>query len=102
MRVSALGTTLTVKMLSRPSRCSPRNTGSTAIASATGGWPAARRTPAARCWREYFPAERIAELSERIDPRDRPASTIIRCSAKGERFPVADPDMEPRLSPARR
>ena len=30
-------------------------------------------------------------LSRQIDPRRRPASTTIRCSSTGERFPIADP-----------
>ncbi|OJF92370.1 FGGY-family carbohydrate kinase [Pararhizobium antarcticum] len=96
--VSALGTTLTVKMLSERPLFAPEyglyshrigdmwlaggasNTGGTVLAA-------------------HFSSERIAELSRDIDPSTDSGLDYYPLVRDGERFPVNDPQMKPRMSP---
>ncbi|MGF6174045.1 FGGY-family carbohydrate kinase [Ensifer sp. 4252] len=96
--VSALGTTLTVKVLSdRPLFAPEYGLYSHRIgdmwlaggASNTGGVVLA----------EHFSAERIDELSARIDPAVDTGLDYYPLTKPGERFPIADPNFEPRLTP---
>ncbi|NRQ15490.1 FGGY-family carbohydrate kinase [Ensifer sesbaniae] len=96
--VSALGTTLTVKMLSdRPLFAPEYGLYSHRIgemwlaggASNTGGVVLA----------EHFSPERIAALSAGIDPSVDTGLDYYPLVNPGERFPVADPDFPPRMSP---
>ncbi|MCK3776359.1 FGGY-family carbohydrate kinase [Ensifer sesbaniae] len=96
--VSALGTTLTVKMLSdRPLFAPEYGLYSHRIgemwlaggASNTGGVVLA----------EHFSPERIAALSAGIDPSVDTGLDYYPLVKPGERFPVADPDFPPRMSP---
>ena len=49
--------------------------------------------------RRFFSDARIEELSRQIDP-DRPSGLdLLPLPAPGERFPVDDPDLAPRLGP---
>jgi D-ribulokinase len=48
---------------------------------------------------QYFDAETIAALSTRIDPRTGSGYDYYPLCAPGERFPIADPTLAPRLSP---
>jgi sugar (pentulose or hexulose) kinase len=49
--------------------------------------------------RQYFSDAEIAALSERIDPANPTGLDYYPLPAPGERFPVNDPMLEPRLSP---
>ncbi|SEA55143.1 FGGY-family carbohydrate kinase [Rubrimonas cliftonensis] len=96
--VTALGTTLTIKLLSdRPVFAPEYGIYSHRIgeiwlaggASNTGGGAlAAQMAP-----------ERIAELSARIDPEADSGLDYYPLAKPGERFPVADPAFAPRLTP---
>ncbi|XP_009618616.1 D-ribulose kinase isoform X1 [Nicotiana tomentosiformis] len=49
--------------------------------------------------RQLFTDEQLAKLSEQINPREASPLDYYPLQAVGERFPVADPNMEPRLHP---
>jgi len=96
--VTALGSSLTLKILSDRPIFSPihgiysHRIGSSWLAggaSNTGG----------KVLASYFDGERLAALSNRIDPRRNARLDYYPLLAVGERFPAADPAMRPRLSP---
>ncbi|WP_026619032.1 D-ribulokinase [Ensifer sp. WSM1721] len=96
--VSALGTTLTVKMLSDKPLFAPEyglyshRIGDMWLAggaSNSGGAVLAA----------HFSAERIAELSARIDPTTDTGLDYYPLTKPGERFPIADPQLAPRMEP---
>jgi sugar (pentulose or hexulose) kinase len=96
--VSALGTTLTVKMLSDKPLFAPESglyshrIGDMWLAggaSNTGGAVLAA----------HFSNDRIAELSEQIDPASDTGLDFYPLLKPGERFPVADPAFMPRMEP---
>lgn len=49
--------------------------------------------------RRFFDDAQIAELSRQIDPRRSSGLDLLPLPARGERFPVDDPLLEPRLEP---
>jgi sugar (pentulose or hexulose) kinase len=49
--------------------------------------------------RHYFSSEQITNLSQCVDPYKRTALDYYPLVSAGERFPVADPDLQPRLTP---
>jgi len=96
--VTALGSSLTLKILSDRPIFSPvhgiyshriGNSWLAGGASNTGG----------KVLASYFDGERLAALSNRIDPRRNARLDYYPLLAVGERFPAADPAMRPRLSP---
>ncbi|MBZ7922533.1 FGGY-family carbohydrate kinase [Ensifer adhaerens] len=96
--VSALGTTLTVKMLSDRPLFAPEyglyshRVGEMWLAggaSNSGGVVLA----------EHFSPERIVALSAGIDPAIDSGLDYYPLVKPGERFPIADPDFQPRMSP---
>ncbi len=96
--VTALGTTMTVKLLSDKPLFAPEyglyshRIGDSWLAggaSNTGGVVLA----------QYFTPERIAALSARIDPSTRTGLDYYPLVKPGERFPIADPTLVPRLQP---
>ncbi|TVQ57380.1 MAG: carbohydrate kinase [Rhodobacteraceae bacterium] len=96
--VTALGTTLTLKLLSDRPVFAPENgvyshrIGDVWLAggaSNSGGGALA----------QHFDAARIAALSARIDPDADSGLDYYPLPRPGERFPVADPTLPPRLSP---
>ncbi len=96
--VTALGTTLALKLAgTRPVFDPARGIYShrlgeawlAAGASNSGGAVLAR----------FFTPERLRALSERIDPERDSGLDYYPLPAPGERFPVADPHLAPRLSP---
>jgi sugar (pentulose or hexulose) kinase len=96
--VTALGTTMTVKLLSERPLFAPEyglyshRIGDAWLAggaSNTGGVVLAH----------YFAPERIAELSAGIDPATRTGLDYYPLVKPGERFPIADPALAPRLEP---
>jgi sugar (pentulose or hexulose) kinase len=96
--VTALGTTLTIKLLSAGPIFAPAyGIYSHRIA---GGWLAGGASnTGGRALLAQFPAERLAALSEAIDPETDSGLDYYPLAAPGERFPVADPALAPRLSP---
>ncbi|MDQ6434834.1 FGGY-family carbohydrate kinase [Mesorhizobium sp. LHD-90] len=96
--VTVLGTSLTVKVLSDEPIFAPRfgiyshRIGDRWLAggaSNTGG----------KVLAHFFPDGRIAGLSNRIDPERSSGLDYYPLVGTGERFPVADPDLAPRLEP---
>jgi sugar (pentulose or hexulose) kinase len=96
--VSALGTTLTVKMLSDRPLFAPDyglyshrigNMWLAGGASNTGGVVLSA----------HFDNERIAALSAKIDPATDTGLDYYPLVRDGERFPVNDPAMKPRMTP---
>ncbi len=96
--VSALGTTLTVKLLSDKPVFAPQY----GIYShrLVGGWLAGGASnTGGNVLVKYFPADRIKTLSENIDPETDSGLDYYPLARPGERFPVNDAAMKPRLSP---
>ena len=96
--VTALGTSLTVKVLSDKPIFAPQyglyshRIGDRWLAggaSNTGG----------KVLAHYFSDGGIAELSKAIDPATPSGLDYYPLVGRGERFPVADPDLSPRLEP---
>lgn len=96
--VTVLGTTMTLKLLSDQAISAPqygiyahRILGNWLVggASNTGG----------RVLLKYFDAGRLEQLSESIDPERDCALDYYPLAAPGERFPIADPELAPRLEP---
>lgn len=48
---------------------------------------------------QYFSAKEIATLSTQIDPSRPSGLQYYPLPAKGERFPINDPELEPRMNP---
>ncbi len=96
--VTSLGSTLVVKVLSeRPFFCSRHGVYSQPLgalwlvggASNTGG----------AVLRQYFTEEQMTEMSVALRPGRRTCLDYYPLPAAGERFPVSDPSLEPRLFP---
>lgn len=96
--VTVLGTTLTIKLLSDAPIFSPQagvyshRIGDLWLAggaSNTGGGALLK----------YFSADELKTLSEKIDPSSNSGLDYYPLQGKGERFPVSDPEMEPRETP---
>ena len=96
--VTALGSTMTLKLLSERPVFSPEygiyshRIGDSWLAggaSNSGGAALAR----------HFSPEEIARLSERIDPEADSGLDYVVLPRPGERFPVADPTLAPRVQP---
>ncbi|MGJ3264591.1 MAG: FGGY-family carbohydrate kinase [Salinarimonas sp.] len=96
--VSALGTTLTVKLLSdRPIFAPQYGIYSHRL---LGQWLAggASNTGGAALL-AHFDADEIARLSPMIDPERDTGLDFYPLPRRGERFPIADPALEPRVAP---
>ncbi|TPM98269.1 FGGY-family carbohydrate kinase [Mesorhizobium sp. B2-1-3A] len=96
--VTALGSSLTIKILSDRPISAPRfgiyshRLGDTWLAggaSNSGG----------KVLAQHFPLARIIELSAAIDPATETGLDYYPLSVPGERFPIADPTLPPRLDP---
>ncbi|RVA33645.1 carbohydrate kinase [Mesorhizobium sp. M7D.F.Ca.US.004.03.1.1] len=96
--VTALGSSLTIKILSDRSISAPRfgiyshrlgNAWLAGGASNSGG----------KVLAQHFPLARIIELSAAIDPKTTTGLDYYPLSTSGERFPIADPALPPRLTP---
>lgn len=96
--VTALGSSLTLKILSDRPISAPRfgiyshrlgNAWLAGGASNSGGKVLAR----------HFPLARIIELSATIDPTTETGLDYYPLGTAGERFPIADPALPPRLEP---
>ncbi|WP_420348171.1 FGGY-family carbohydrate kinase [Pelagibius sp.] len=98
MAVTSLGSTLTVKLVSADPVFAPefgvyshRLLGHWLAggASNTGGAAIAR----------HFPVEELQRLTPQLRPEAPTGLSYYPLPAPGERFPVADPDMQPSVSP---
>ena len=96
--VTSLGTTLTIKLLSDNPVVDPsRGVYSHRIfgmwlaggASNTGGGALL----------QFFSPEQMAEMERRLDPDRSTGADYYPLPRRGERFPTADPDFQPRHSP---
>jgi D-ribulokinase len=96
--VTSLGTTLTIKLLSdRPVFAPKHGIYSHRIgeqwlaggASNTGGG----------ALRKFFSAEEMTKLTPLIDPEQPTGLDYYPLPQTGERFPIADPDFQPRIEP---
>lgn len=96
--VTALGSSLTIKILSDRPISAPRfgiyshRLGDAWLAggaSNSGG----------KVLAQHFPLARIIELSARIDPTTETGLDYYPLGTSGERFPIADPALPPRLTP---
>ncbi|WP_256751831.1 FGGY-family carbohydrate kinase [Mesorhizobium sp. Mes31] len=96
--VTALGSSLTIKILSDRPISAPRygiyshrlgNAWLAGGASNSGG----------KVLAQHFPLARIIELSAAIDPTTETGLDYYPLSTTGERFPIADPTLPPRLVP---
>ncbi|MER9950122.1 FGGY-family carbohydrate kinase [Mesorhizobium sp. M0047] len=96
--VTALGSSLTIKILSDRPISAPRfgiyshrlgNAWLAGGASNSGG----------KVLAQHFPLARIIELSAAIDPTTTTGLDYYPLSTVGERFPIADPALPPRLVP---
>lgn len=96
--VTSLGSTLALKLLSATRIDAPRygiyshrlgNLWLAGGASNSGG----------AVLKRFFSDDELAELSLRIDPRQDSGLDYYPLPAPGERFPLADPELEPRLDP---
>jgi sugar (pentulose or hexulose) kinase len=96
--VTSLGTTLTLKLLSDRPVFSPEY----GIYSHRIGdqWLAGGASNSGGgVLRKYFLSEDIARLTERVDPNVPTGLDYYPLTQAGERFPIADPNFAPRLSP---
>lgn len=96
--VTALGSSLTIKILCDRPISAPQfgiyshRLGDTYLAggaSNSGG----------KVLAQHFPVARIVELSKKIDPATKTGLDYYPLPAPGERFPIADPALSPRLEP---
>jgi D-ribulokinase len=96
--VTALGSSLTIKLLSPEPIFAPHygiyshRMGDQWLAggaSNTGG----------KVLLKYFTPEQMQALSQKIDPATETGLDYYPLLIRGERFPIADPDLQPRLSP---
>jgi sugar (pentulose or hexulose) kinase len=96
--VTALGSSLTIKVLSDRPISAPRY----GIYSHRLGdaWLAGGASNSGgKVLAQHFPLARIIELSAAIDPTTQTGLDYYPLSTAGERFPIADPALPPRLTP---
>ena len=96
--VTALGTTMTIKLLSdRPISAPEYGIYSHRI---LGHWLAGGASnTGGKVLLHYFKQEELIKLSEQIDPSDPSPFAYYPLSEPGERFPVSDPNLQPILEP---
>jgi D-ribulokinase len=96
--VTALGSSLTIKILSDRPMSAPRY----GIYSHRLGdiWLAGGASNSGgRVLTQHFSLARVVELSAAIDPETETGLDYYPLVAPGERFPIADPALPPRLAP---
>ncbi|WP_292534713.1 FGGY-family carbohydrate kinase [Mesorhizobium sp.] len=96
--VTALGSSLTIKMLcDRPISAPQFGIYSHRLGDAylAGG----ASNSGGKVLAQHFSLARIIELSAAIDPMNQTGLNYYPLPAVGERFPIADPDLPPRLTP---
>jgi hypothetical protein len=96
--VTALGSSLTIKLLSDAPVFAPQY-GIYSHRVGAGWLAGGASNTGGKVLAQFFTGDRIAELSETIDPAVSTGLDYYPLLAKGERFPIADPQMQPRLAP---
>lgn len=96
--VTALGTSLTIKLLSDRPIAAPQFG---IYSHRVGGmWLAGGASNSGgKVLLKYFTPEHIAALSKDIDPETDSGLDYYPLASDGERFPIADPTLKPRLEP---
>lgn len=96
--VTALGSSLTIKLLCDKPIFAPQYG---IYSHRVGGhWLAGGASnTGGKVLAQFFDGERIAELSKSIDPLASTGLDYYPLPGEGERFPISDPRMQPRLSP---
>ena len=94
--ISVLGTTLVLKQFV----ASPISAPGVSCHRVDGRWLLGGASNAgAGILRRFFSDAQIAELSRQIDPHRPSGLDLLPLPGRGERFPVDDPTLEPRLEP---
>ena len=96
--VTALGSSLTVKLLSDRPIFAPRY-GIYSHRIGDGWLAGGASNTGGKVLAHFFSTGQIADLSKSINATAPTGLDYYPLLAKGERFPVSDPDMQPRLSP---
>ncbi|WP_224814316.1 FGGY-family carbohydrate kinase [Hasllibacter sp. MH4015] len=96
--VTSLGTTLAVKILS-PQRIDAPDIGLYAHRLGDGWLVGGASNSGGGVLRQFFNDEEIAALSGQIDPARPSELDYYPLPAPGERFPINDPHLAPRLEP---
>jgi sugar (pentulose or hexulose) kinase len=96
--VTALGSTLVLKIVSPRPVFSPRHG---VYSHRLGGmWLAGGASNSGGAvLSRYFTAEQMAEISARLEPERPTGLDLYPLPGAGERFPVNDPQLQPRLEP---
>lgn len=96
--VTALGSSLTLKLLSNAPLFAPQY----GIYSHRLGamWLAGGASNSGgKVLLQHFTAPQMAAMTEKLDPERETGLDYYPLPAKGERFPIVDPELEPRLEP---
>jgi len=94
--ITVLGSTLVLKQFVDAPICAP----GVSCHRVAGRWLLGGASNAgAGILRRFFDDDQIRELSRQIDPRRPSGLDLLPLPGRGERFPVDDPSLEPRLEP---
>jgi len=97
--VTSLGSTLALKLLSTE-RVEDAASGIYSHKLRDGLWlVGGASNVGGAALRQHFTDEEVVDLSARLDPDTDSGLDFYPLPARGERFPVADPYLEPRLNP---
>jgi len=96
--VTALGSSLTIKLLSDAPVFAPQY-GIYSHRLGSGWLAGGASNTGGKVLAHFFTAAEIADLSKSIDPDTSTGLDYYPLLTKGERFPIADPELPPRLSP---
>lgn len=96
--VTALGSTLAIKLLSDAPVCAPEY--GVYSHRLLGRWlPGGASNAGGAALAQFFTPGQLAALSQRIDPARPSPYDFYPLPAPGERFPVSDPALPPRVAP---
>lgn len=98
MAVTSLGTTLAIKLLS-PHRIDAPEIGLYSHKLGNGWLVGGASNTGGGVLLEAFDGTQLAELSEQIDPGTASGLDYYPLSKPGERFPINDPALSPRMTP---
>jgi len=96
--VTSIGTTLAVKVMSN-ARIDDPAMGLYAHRLGEGWLVGGASNTGGGVLRHYFTVDELVALSDRIDPHTHSPLDYYPLLKPGERFPINDPDLEPRISP---
>jgi sugar (pentulose or hexulose) kinase len=96
--VTSLGSTLVLKLLSEK-RVEDADTGVYSHRYGKRWLAGGASNSGGAVLRQFFDDKRLAALSEKIDPNTASGLDYYPLPQPGERFPINDPDLAPRLTP---